>query len=100
MPRTLLSGKPNCLAIRRIAALSQAKATASSKRLLNGALIGNYASLGPAFLLAVTPLVAGGSQASNSTTRDKVGGDAFAGALRQHRRWRTRDGGADYAAFS
>src|SRR5580700_2174612 len=41
MTRTVLLAKPNCLATRRTAALSQANPTASSKRLLNGALLGN-----------------------------------------------------------
>src|SRR6266571_8175170 len=41
MPRTVLSAMPNCFATRRAAALSHAKPTASSKRLLNGALLGN-----------------------------------------------------------
>ena len=41
MARTVLLAKPNCRATRRTAALSQANPTASSKRLLNGALLGN-----------------------------------------------------------
>ena len=41
MARTVLLARPNCRATRRTAALSQANPTASSKRLLNGALLGN-----------------------------------------------------------
>jgi hypothetical protein len=41
MARTVLGTNPNCRATRRTAALSQANPTASSKRLLNGALLGN-----------------------------------------------------------
>ena len=41
MARTVLVESPNCRATRRAAALSQASPTASSKRLLKGALPGN-----------------------------------------------------------
>src|SRR6516164_9863448 len=41
MARTVLGDNPNCLATLRTAALSQASPTASSKRLLKGALLGN-----------------------------------------------------------
>ena len=41
MPRTVLAARPNCLATRRAAALSHAWPTSSSKRLLNGALLGS-----------------------------------------------------------
>jgi len=41
MARTVLLDSPNCRPTRRPAALSQATPTASSKRLLNGALLGN-----------------------------------------------------------
>src|SRR5215472_9200490 len=41
MARTVLGDNPNCLAIRRTAALSQANPTASSKRSLKGALLGS-----------------------------------------------------------
>src|SRR5665213_3938073 len=41
MALTVLSARPYCLATRRAAALSQLSPTASSNRLLNGALLGN-----------------------------------------------------------
>src|SRR5580693_7361913 len=41
MDRTVVAATSNCLATRRAAALSQASPTASSNRLLNGALLGN-----------------------------------------------------------
>src|SRR6516165_4016346 len=41
MARTVLGDSPNCFATRRTAALSHARPTASSKRLLKGALLGN-----------------------------------------------------------
>src|SRR6516165_331114 len=41
MARTVLGDSPNCRATRRTAAFSQASPTASSKRLLKGALLGN-----------------------------------------------------------
>ena len=41
MARTVLLVSANCCATRRTAALSQASPTASSKRSLNGALLGN-----------------------------------------------------------
>src|ERR1035437_5773508 len=41
MARTVLPASPICRATRRTAALSQASPTASSNRLLNGALLGN-----------------------------------------------------------
>src|SRR6516165_995093 len=40
MARTVLAARPNCRPTRRSAALSQASPTASSKRLLKGALLG------------------------------------------------------------
>ena len=45
MALTVLSASPNCLATRRAEALSQASPTASSKRLENGALLGNWSTL-------------------------------------------------------
>jgi len=44
MLRTVLAASPNCWATRRAAAFSQDSPTASSKRLLNGALLGNCAT--------------------------------------------------------
>lgn len=41
---TVLAASPNCLATWRTDALSHANPTASSKRLLNGALLGNCGS--------------------------------------------------------
>lgn len=84
MARTVLLARPNCRATRRTAALSQTNPTASSKRLLNGALLGNCGTFpssprSPDTALDITP------PPPSSETRNKVDRVPRARSCHRHR---------------